>query len=440
VVLAGAIYDNRSVKMPSGVVRAFDAKTGKLVWNFDPGNPGETAPLAPGQHYSLSSPNSWSASAADEKLGMIYIPFGMGAVDEYGAGRPATTEKFASSIVALDTATGKLKWVYQTVHHDLWDMDVPAQPALVDLPVGGQMVPALVQTTKTGNIFVLDRRTGKPVVPVTERAVPDRAAPGDFTSPSQPFSALTLMPLAKVGGKDMWGATMLDQLLCRIEFKQLRYDGPFTPPSTQGTFVYPGSFGVLDWGGMAIDPVRKVAFANPSYMAFIDKLTEKRPADVQKAETNRGLNPNYGAPFAVYLNPFLSKLGLPCQAPPWGYVAGIDLASAKVVWMHKNGTIQDKSPIPVPIKMGVPSLGGPIMTAGGVAFLTSTLDDYIRAYDVTDGRTLWQARLPAGGQATPMTYQGADGRQYVVAVAGGHGTLGTKPGDDIIAYALPKSA
>jgi quinoprotein glucose dehydrogenase len=440
VVLAGAIYDNRSVKMPSGVVRAFDAKTGKLVWNFDPGNPGQTAPLAPGQHYSLSSPNSWSTSAADEKLGMIYIPFGMGAVDEYGAGRPPTTEKFASSIVALDTATGKLKWVYQTVHHDLWDMDVPAQPALVDLPVGGQMVPALVQTTKTGNIFVLDRRTGKPIVPVTERAVPDEAAPGDFASPSQPFSALTLMPLAKVAGKDMWGATMLDQLLCRIQFRQLRYDGPFTPPSTQGTFVYPGSFGVLDWGGMAIDPVRKVAFANPSYMAFVDKLTAKRPADIQKAETNRGLNPNYGARFAVYLNPFLSELGLPCQAPPWGYVAGIDLVSAKVVWMHKNGTIQDKSPLPIPIKMGVPSLGGPIMTASGVAFLTSTLDDYIRAYDVTTGRQLWQARLPAGGQATPMSYEGADGRQYVVAVAGGHGTLGTKPGDDVIAYALPKAA
>ena len=437
VVLAGSIYDNMSVKMPSGVVRAFDAKTGKLVWNFDPGNPDSTAPLAQGQHYSLSSPNSWSTSAADDKLGMIYIPFGMGAVDQYGAKRPPTTEKFASSIVALDSATGALKWVFQTVHHDLWDMDVPAQPALVDLPIGGQMVPALVQSTKTGNIFVLDRRTGKPVIPVEERKVPGNAAPGDWVAPTQPFSHASFMPLDPVRERDMWGATMLDQLTCRIAFRKMRYEGPFTPPSLQGTLVYPGNFGVMDWGGMAIDPVRGIAFANPSYMAFVDKLTPNKPKWPEHA-TNRGLNPNAGAPFAVYLNPFLSKLGLPCQAPPWGYVAGMDLATGKVVWKHKNGTIVDQSPVPLPFKLGVPSLGGPMTTAGGVAFMSSTLDDFVRAYDVTTGRQLWEDRLPAGGQATPMSYQGRDGRQYVVVVAGGHGTLGTKAGDDVIAYALPR--
>ena len=437
VVLAGSIYDNMSVKMPSGVVRAFDAKTGKLVWNFDPGNPDSTAPLAQGQHYSLSSPNSWSTSAADDKLGMIYIPFGMGAVDQYGAKRPPKTEKFASSIVALDSATGALKWVFQTVHHDLWDMDVPAQPALVDLPIGGQMVPALVQSTKTGNIFVLDRRTGKPVIPVEERKVPGNAAPGDWVAPTQPFSHASFMPLDPVRERDMWGATMLDQLTCRIAFRKMRYEGPFTPPSLQGTLVYPGNFGVMDWGGMAIDPVRGIAFANPSYMAFVDKLTPNKPKWPEHA-TNRGLNPNAGAPFAVYLNPFLSKLGLPCQAPPWGYVAGMDLATGKVVWKHKNGTIVDQSPVPLPFKLGVPSLGGPMTTAGGVAFMSSTLDDFVRAYDVTTGRQLWEDRLPAGGQATPMSYQGRDGRQYVVVVAGGHGTLGTKAGDDVIAYALPR--
>ena len=437
VVLAGSIYDNMSVKMPSGVVRAFDAKTGKLVWNFDPGNPDSTAPLAQGQHYSLSSTNSWSTSAADDKLGMIYIPFGMGAVDQYGAKRPPTTEKFASSIVALDSATGALKWVFQTVHHDLWDMDVPAQPALVDLPIGGQMVPALVQSTKTGNIFVLDRRTGKPVIPVEERKVPGNAAPGDWVAPTQPFSHASFMPLDPVRERDMWGATMLDQLTCRIAFRKMRYEGPFTPPSLQGTLVYPGNFGVMDWGGMAIDPVRGIAFANPSYMAFVDKLTPNKPKWPEHA-TNRGLNPNAGAPFAVYLNPFLSKLGLPCQAPPWGYVAGMDLATGKVVWKHKNGTIVDQSPVPLPFKLGVPSLGGPMTTAGGVAFMSSTLDDFVRAYDVTTGRQLWEDRLPAGGQATPMSYQGRDGRQYVVVVAGGHGTLGTKAGDDVIAYALPR--
>jgi quinoprotein glucose dehydrogenase len=193
----------------------------------------------------------------------------------------------------------------------------------------------------------------------------------------------------------------------------------------------------MDWGGMAIDPVRKIAFANPSYMAFVDKLTAKRPPDMQKQEAKNGLNPNSGAPYAVYLNPFLSKLGLPCQAPPWGYVAGMDLTTGKVVWKHRNGTIRDNSPFELPFKLGVPSLGGPIVTAGGVAFLSSTLDNYVRAYSVTSGKPLWRARLPAGGQATPMTYQGADGRQYVVVVAGGHGSLGTTAGDDVIAYALP---
>jgi quinoprotein glucose dehydrogenase len=440
VVLAGSIFDNMSDTMPSGVVRAYDAKTGKLVWNFDPGNPDSTAPIGPGQHYSASSPNSWSTSAADEKLGLIYVPFGMGAVDQWGGNRPPTTEKFASSIVALDAASGRVRWVFQTVHHDLWDMDVPAQPALVDLPIPGKgMVPALVQSTKTGNIFILDRRTGQPVIPVEERPVPQGAAPGDWTSKTQPFSLASFMPQARVHGKDKWGATMLDQLMCRVEFQGMHYDGPFTPPTLKATLVFPGNFGVMDWGGMAIDPVRKIAFAHPNYMAFVDKLTKNRP-EWPKRETNRGLNPNKGAPFAAYLNPFLSKLGLPCQAPPWGYVAGMDLTTGKVVWEHKNGTIRDTSPVPLPIKMGVPTLGGPIVTGGGVAFLSSTLDNYVRAYDELTGRQLWQARLPAGGQATPMTYQGADGRQYVVVVAGGHGTLGTDQGDNVIAYALPKAA
>jgi quinoprotein glucose dehydrogenase len=437
VVLAGSVFDNMADKMPSGVVRAFDAKTGKLVWNWDPGNPDNTAPIGPGQHYSLSSPNSWSTSAADEKLGLIYLPMGMGAIDQYGAGRPPTTEKFATSVVALDAATGKLRWVFQTVHHDVWDMDVPAQPALIDLPIGGQMVPALVQTTKTGNIFVLDRRTGQPIIPVDEKAVPGGAAPGDRTSPTQPYSRLTLMPLDRVREADMWGATMLDQLSCRIAYRKMRYDGPFTPPSLKGSLVYPGNFGVMDWGGMAFDPVRGIAFANPDYMAFVDKLTPNKP-EWPAESAKQGLNPNAGAPFAVYLNPFLSKIKLPCQAPPWGYVAGIDLAGGKVVWKHKNGTIRDNSPLPIPFKMGVPSMGGPMMTAGGVAFMSGTLDYYARAYDVTTGKQLWQARLPSGGQATPMSYLGRDGRQYVVIVAGGHGSLGTKQGDSVIAYALPR--
>jgi quinoprotein glucose dehydrogenase len=250
----------------------------------------------------------------------------------------------------------------------------------------------------------------------------------------------------------MWGATMFDQLACRITFRKLRYEGPFTPPSLRGSIVFPGNFGVMDWGGMSIDPVRQVAFAHPNYMAFVDQLIPQGDAGKSNdsggaaggsdrgGSDEHGFNPNKGAPFAVSLNPFLSKLGLPCQAPPWGYVAGLDLVSGKVVWRHRNGTIRDESPVPVPIKMGVPTLGGPMMTASGVAFLSSALDYYVRAYDTGTGKVLWRARLPAGAQATPMTYSSpASGRQFVIVVAGGHGSLGTRMGDSIIAYALPKT-
>ena len=454
VVVGGAIYDNAATRMPSGVIRAYDVATGRLVWNFDPGNPDQTAPIQPGQHYSWSTPNSWSTSAADEELGLIYVPFGNGAVDQWGGNRTPETERFTSSIVALDIATGRPRWTFQTVHHDLWDMDVPAQPALVDLNLPGRgMVPALVQATKTGNLFVLDRRTGQPVHPVTERAVPGGPAPGDHVSPTQPFSAVSLAPQEPVREADMWGSTMLDQLACRIAFRKLRYEGPFTPPSVQGTLVFPGNFGVVDWGGVSVDPVRQIVFANPNYMAFTDRLIPRDTpgehsqeggpsggSDMQGA-SEQGYNPNAGAPFAAALNPFLSPLGLPCQAPPWGYVAGIDLVSGQVVYRHRNGTIRDESPVPVPFKLGVPSLGGPITTAGGLAFLSSALDYYLRAYDVTTGDVLWRARLPAGAQATPMTYTSpASGRQFVVVVAGGHGSLGTEQGDHILAYALPRGS
>jgi quinoprotein glucose dehydrogenase len=454
-ILGGAVYDNKSTFMPSGVIRAYDVVTGRPVWSFDPGKPDDTSPQPPGAgRYVPSTPNSWTISAADEALGLVYVPTGMAAIDQWGGHRTPETERFSAAIIALDIATGKPRWVYQTVHHDLWDMDVPAQPALVDLELPGRgRVPALVQSTKTGNIFVLDRRTGQPVFPVQERPVPGDPAAGDRLSPTQPYSSVSFMPTARVTEADMWGATMLDQLSCRIKFRGLRYEGPYTPPSRQGSLVFPGNFGVMDWGGMAIDPIRMVAFAHPNYMGFVDRLIPQEPGTAperqgqtgpasgsdMKGSDIKGFNPNYGAPFAVALNPFLSSIGLPCQAPPWGYVAGLDLVSGKVIWQHRNGTIRDQSPIPVPFKLGVPSLGGPMMTAGGVAFMGSALDYYLRAYDTETGKVLWKARLPAGGQATPMSYwSAASGRQFVVIAAGGHGTLGTKAGDAIVAFALPK--
>ncbi len=326
----------------------------------------------------------------------------------------------------------------------MWDYDVPSQPSLVDLRIDGATVPALVQPTKQGELFVLDRRTGRSIRPIQEVAAPQGASAGDHTAATQPKASLSYEP-PRLTGRDMWGATMFDQLACRVAFHRLRYEGRFTPPSTQGSLIYPGNFGVFNWGGVAVDPMRQVAFTTPVYLAFVSQL-KPRPNDtalVLSATLPTGslpaLNENFGAPFAVDLHPFVSFLGVPCQAPPWGYVAGADLTTGKIVWKHKNGTVRDLSPLPLPFKMGVPDLGGPIVTAGGVAFLSGTLDYFVRAYDVTDGRQLWESRLPAGGQATPMTYTGADGRQYVLVVAGGHGSTGTKAGDSVIAYALPRA-
>jgi quinoprotein glucose dehydrogenase len=377
IIVGGTVLDNHSTREPSGVIRAFDIRSGALLWAWDPGRPDSSAPLPQGQTYVPSSPNSWSISSVDEALGLVYVPMGNAPPDQWGGRRSAEAERYSSSVVALDLATGAVRWVFQTVHHDLWDYDVPAQPSLIDLEIGGASVPALVQPTKQGELFVLDRRTGQPLLPVTEVPAPQGAARGDRTAPTQPHSQLSFNPPA-LAERDMWGATPLDQLWCRLAFRRLRYEGRFTPPSEQGSLIYPGNFGVFNWGGVAVDP-------------------------------------------------------------PWGFVVGADLRTGQIAWQRRNGT-RDLSPLPLGFRMGVPGIGGPLMTAGGVAFYSGALDNYVRAYDVDSGRQLWQDRLPAGGQATPMTYLGADQRQYLLVVAGGHGSTGTKAGDSVRAYALPAEA
>lgn len=439
VVVGGAINDNVSTSNTAGVIRAYDAVSGELVWNWDPGNPQQTQPIAEDEFYTANTPNMWSIASVDEQLGMLYLPMGNQPPDQWGAKRSTYTERFSSSIVALDLESGQLNWVFQTVHHDIWDYDVPAQPSLIDLNTGEGMVPALVAPTKQGEIYVLNRETGEPILPVEERSVPQDTRLPDIASPTQPVSALSLNP-PPLTEHDMWGATLFDQLACRIQFRRLNYQGRYTPPSLEGTLVYPGNFGVFNWGSIAVDPERQIAFTTPSYLAFVSRLIPREDEStlyVTKGLPGPGINENFGAPYAITLLPFLSPIDLPCQAPPWGYVAGADLRTGEVVWQHKNGTVRDLAPIPLPFEMGVPDLGGPIMTAGGVAFISGTLDNYVRAYDVTTGEELWKDRLPAGGQATPMTYQNADGQQMLLVVAGGHGSLGTKAGDAIIAYALP---
>lgn len=441
VIIGGLISDNVSVSQPSGVIRAYDVDDGRLVWNWDPGNPERTEPLPEGETYSASSPNSWSVASVDEALGMVYLPMGNHTPDQWGEQRDPDAERFSSSVVALDLATGKVRWVFQTVRHDLWDMDVPAQPSLLDLDTPQGRVPVLVQPTKQGDIYVLDRRTGDPVLPVREQPAP--ASLGYQTvATSQPSSALNFNP-PPLRERDMWGATPVDQLFCRIRFRQLQYQGRYTPPSEQGSLIYPGNFGVFNWGALAVDPVRQVAFTSPSYLAYVSTLVPRKD-DHSRHVSSRGpgANENYGAPYAVEMKPFLSPLGLPCQQPPWGYVAGADLRTGEVVWRHRNGTIGYPSPIALPLTIGVPDIGGPIITAGGVAFMSGGLDNHVRAYDLTSGRTLWEDHLPIGGHATPMTYLDDTGRQILLVVAGGHSAIGTRgpSRDAVIAYVLDDAA
>ena len=440
IIVAGAVNDNYDVNSPSGVIRAYDVNTGELLWNWDSGDPDNTAPFDvndPTQTYKTSSPNSWSVATADEALGLAYFPMGNRTPDQLGSYRNAAEEKYATSVVALDIETGEARWVQQFVHHDLWDMDTPAQPTLLDLDTADGVQPALVVPTKQGDVYVLNRATGEPIVPIKERPAPQGyLIAGEHAAPTQPYSGLSFEP-EPLTEKDMWGASLVDQMMCRIEFNQLNYDGRYTPPSTNGSLVYPGNFGTFNWGGIAVDPENGVMFGMPTYLAFTSKLI---PRDtLGDAETNKGeqgVNANEGADYAVELGPFLSPLGVPCQQPPWGTIAGADLATGDIAYQRKNGTVQDLSPIPIKLELGVPGIGGPIITKGGVAFLSAATENNFRAYDLKNGDVLWNVRIPAGGQATPMTYLNSKGEQMVVLVAGGHGSVGTTIGDYVLAYKL----
>jgi len=446
IVIAGAVEDNFSTREPSGVIRGFDVDRGKLMWVFDPGAEDPNAIPDDRHSFTLNSPNSWAPAAYDAALDIVYLPMGVTTPDIWGGRRTKLQERYASGVLALNASTGKLAWFYQTVHHDLWDMDVPAQPTLATIPdAQGRPVPAIYAPTKTGDILVLDRRTGVPILPAPEKAVPQGAAQGDWTSPTQPYSSLTYRPAQPLTDADMWGATMFDQMVCRILFHRLRYEGPFTPPSEQGTLVFPGNLGMFEWGGLSVDPVRQLAVANPIALPFVSRLVPRGPrnpieprAGQKGSGTESGIQPQYGLPYGVTLNPFLSPFGLPCKQPAWGYVSALDLRTNKVVWKKRIGTVRDSSPLPLPFKMGMPMLGGPVSTAGHVFFIGATADNYLRAFNSDTGERVWQARLPAGGQATPMTYE-AGGRQFVVIAAGGHGSFGTRLGDYVMAYALPES-
>lgn len=459
IILGGWIYDEQAEGEPSGVVRAYDPLTGKPAWAWDMGKPDPTAPLRPGEIYTRGTPNGWGTYTADAELGLVYVPLGNATPDYYGANRRPFDDKYSSAVVALDIETGNERWHFQTVHHDLWDFDLPIGPTLVDLSgPNGSTVPALVQTTKMGEFFLLDRRTGKPLANVVEKPVPTSPAlPGERPSPTQPHSVgmPTLAP-RKLTEKDTWGATPIGQLWCRIQFRRAHYAGLYTPPSLGTTIAYPAFDGVVDWYGATLDPVNHLLIANASYIPFTMEsmpTAEAMRRGLIKPWAGWNSNapypkpkefavaPQYGTPYAAVVKPWLTPLDVPCSAPPGGKLVAIDLKSRRIAWEEPVGTTRDSNLFNTHANVALPTgifmIGGNIVTGSGLIFMAATADTYLRAFDERTGTELWRARLPAGGQATPMTYMGADGRQYIVIAAGGHGGLRTAPGDSIVAYALP---
>lgn len=457
IVLGGWVYDNQTVGEPSGVIRAFDANTGALAWSWDMGKTPANKKLDPDETFTRGTPNGWGVYTADPKLNLVFVPLGNATPDYFGGERRPFDDKYSSSLVALDLTTGEERWHFQTVHHDLWDFDLPAGPSLVDLPDGkGGITPALVQTSKQGQLFLLDRRDGHPLADVQEKPVPQGNIPGEHYSPTQPYSTgMPQMLAPKLQEADLWGATPVDQLLCRIAFHRMRDDGLFTPPGEKPTIGWPAFDGTSDWYGATVDPERKLLYINTTFMPFQLQMVP------YQAALKEGLfkpwggwsqpypqpefqnNPEHGTPFSIVVKPWLGALGIPCTRPPWGQMQAIDLLTKKVVWQRPIGTTRDMGPsglrAPIGLPTGIFSMGGSVATRSGLVFMGATTDQYLRAFDGRTGAVLWETHLPAGGNATPLTYMGTDGRQYVVIAAGGHGGLQSRNGDDVMAFAIPRS-
>jgi quinoprotein glucose dehydrogenase len=433
VVVGSSIDDNQRVKEVSGAVRAFDARTGAPRWSWDP-----LASAPPG--VVAGAANVWAPMSVDEQRGLVFLPTTSPSPDFWG-GLRLGDDGDADSVVALDIETGRRVWAFKTVHHDLWDYDNPAQPTLASVAWGGALQPAVLQPTKQGLLFTLARDTGKPVIPVQERAVPQGGAPGEALSPTQPFP-IAPRPLSPsvIRPQDAFGLTPWDRAECRRKIAAARHEGLFTPPSTQGTIIYPFTGGGTNWGGLAFDAGRQVAYVNTSSaLHLVTLIPASKVAAAKAAEPDEEISPQTGAPFGMRRVIMRSSLGLPCNPPPWGQLHAIDMRTGKVLWDVPLGTTRDLAPGSQVLlgTVGVPNFGGPMATASGLVFIGAAMDDYLRAFDGASGRQLWRARLPAGGQATPMTYVWK-GRQYVVIATGGHAKSGTKRGDQVIAYALPQ--
>ena len=450
-IVGSSIGDNRGTDIELGVVRAFDVKSGRELWHWDPiprtakmpadsANP-EFVEIEGQQAHWTGAANAWAPFAVDVERGLVFVPTGSAGPDFFGGERPGN-DPWADSLVVLRATTGEFVWGHQLVHHDLWDYDTASQPMLVDIERDGAKVAAVVQLTKTGQVFVFDRETGAPVFPIEERSVSADAVAGESPSPTQPFSSLPpLVSHAPVKPEDAWGLTFYDRDACREKIASLKSEGIFTPPSLQGTIERPGYAGGSNWGGGAWDPQRQLLIANVMDVPMVVTLI---PRDKLAEEYDSGLYKDWefarqtGTPYAMRRKLLDSPLGAPCIAPPWGKLVAVDLAHGKITWDKPLGTSRDRAPWPFWSIEGAPNMGGPLTTAGGLVFFGATTDNFLRAFDTASGAELWKARLPAGAQATPMSYE-AGGRQYVVVAAGGHAKLGTTRGDYVLAFALPKT-
>ncbi|MGJ7487319.1 membrane-bound PQQ-dependent dehydrogenase, glucose/quinate/shikimate family [Variovorax sp. LT2P21] len=450
LIVGGWVMDNQSADEPSGVVRAFSAATGELAWAWDVGRPGKMGEPAEGETYTRSTPNMWATPSYDPKLNMVYLPTGNGTPDLFGGERSAATDRVSTSVVALDATTGQERWTFQLVHHDVWDYDLPSKPVLYDMPDGkGGRIPALVQAGKNGQIYVLDRRSGKPITAVQERAVPTSGVPGERLSPTQPYSVgMPLMRDAVLTEATMWGITPIDQLNCRIQFKGLHYEGDYTPPQLTWYLESPSWYGTTNWGGQSIDKQHDIMIVNDMRIMMKGRLLSREVADTRLAGKKTagvgGVIPMLKTPYGAERGMVQSFLGVPCTNPPFGTMAAIDMTTQQVLWHRSLGTPEQFGPLGMkthlPIELGMPTLGGAVTTGAGLVFFSATSDYYLRALDVKTGDVLWKSPLPVGGGSTPLVFTSPeDGKQYVVVTASGSRSA-PDHGDYIIAYALPGKA
>ncbi len=441
VIVGTALGDNTAVAAPFGTVRAFDARTGAPLWQFDPIAATRNELIAAGMDPSDSPghANVWSSISVDSKRGLVYLPTTSPSPDFWGGLRPGDN-RYANSVVALDGLTGQVRWHFQVVHHDVWDFDLPTGPSFVSLTIEGQQRDGLVQGTKQGLLFVLDRETGQPLIQVEERPVPQNALLGEALSPTQPFPVFPppLVP-NEITADEAWGLTPFDRAACRDVMERAGPAKLYTPPDEDGLLMFPFTGGGMNWGGVAVDQDRKIVIANMSSVIHLIKLVRK-PEDHQDGaggivSESDEFAPMAGAPFALERDVLTSPLGLPCNPPPWGVLAAVDLEQRKILWSQPFGTTR-KLAGPISLPFGTPNLGGSLVTASGLTFIGAAMDSYLRAYDTQTGEEIWGADLPGGGQAGPMSYA-VNGKQYIVIAAGGHAWAGTELNDTLVGFALP---